>query len=137
MHVRYTTGCQLCYKNHIVNLPQDITEIADRLPRLPQGLDLLIIREQDDAAQMTVPDIKTETSLLAESPTEPSPSVSGPALLLVVVDGPACNQQGVKGGIVGCIERTLTLLRLVEHRMHSHTREGVREGRWSGRRSLA
>ena len=48
MHVRYTTGRQLCYKDHIVNLPQDISDVAQRLPRLPQDLDLLIIRRQDD-----------------------------------------------------------------------------------------
>ena len=48
MHVRYTRGRQLCYKDHIVNLPQDITEVAERLPRLPQDLDVIIIRRQDD-----------------------------------------------------------------------------------------
>jgi hypothetical protein len=48
MHVRFTTGCQLCYKDHIINLPQDITDVARRLARLPQDLDILLIRRQDD-----------------------------------------------------------------------------------------
>ncbi|KAJ7223411.1 hypothetical protein GGX14DRAFT_387730 [Mycena pura] len=44
MQVRYTKGQQLCYKDHIVNLPQDITEIASKLPRLPEDVDIVIIR---------------------------------------------------------------------------------------------
>jgi hypothetical protein len=47
MHVRYTRGHQLCYKDHIINLPQDITEVAERLPRLPQDLDIVIIRRRE------------------------------------------------------------------------------------------
>jgi hypothetical protein len=51
----------------------------------------------------------------------------------LVVDGPACDQQeeSVKGERVACTEWTLTFLRLIEHRMHSHTREDVMEGRGS------
>ncbi|KAF7307266.1 ATP-dependent DNA helicase [Mycena indigotica] len=44
MQVRYTKGRQLCYKDHIVNLPQNITEIATKLPRLPEDVDIVIIR---------------------------------------------------------------------------------------------
>lgn len=44
MQVRYTKGRQLCYKDHIVNLPQDITEIARKLPHLPQELDMVVIQ---------------------------------------------------------------------------------------------
>src|ERR1700761_747912 len=44
MQVRYTKGRQLCYKDHIVNLPQNIIEIATKLPRLPEDVDLVIIR---------------------------------------------------------------------------------------------
>ncbi|KAI0276661.1 hypothetical protein BGY98DRAFT_1167367 [Russula aff. rugulosa BPL654] len=38
----------LCYKDHIVNLPQDIADVAERLPRLPQDLDVLIIRRRGE-----------------------------------------------------------------------------------------
>jgi ATP-dependent DNA helicase PIF1 len=48
MHVRYTSGHQLSYKNHIVNLPQNIKDVANRLPRLPCDLDLRIICRQGE-----------------------------------------------------------------------------------------
>ncbi|KAJ7860996.1 hypothetical protein B0H14DRAFT_2210845, partial [Mycena olivaceomarginata] len=44
MQVRWTRGHQLCYKDHIVNLPQDISSIAQALPRLPEDIDMVIIR---------------------------------------------------------------------------------------------
>ena len=47
MQVRWTKGRQLCYQDHIVNFRQDITEIATRLPRLPDGTDIVIIRKDD------------------------------------------------------------------------------------------
>lgn len=47
MQVRYTKGRQLCYQDHIINFPQDITEIAAKLPRLPEDTDLVIIRRDD------------------------------------------------------------------------------------------
>jgi hypothetical protein len=47
MQVRWTKGRQLCYKDHIVNLPQNITEIATKLPRLPEDIDMVIIRRDD------------------------------------------------------------------------------------------
>lgn len=47
MQVRWTKGRQLCYKDHIVNFRQDITEIAMRLPRLPEETDIVIIRKED------------------------------------------------------------------------------------------
>lgn len=47
MQVRWTKGRQLCYKDHIVNLPQNISEIATKLPRLPEDIDLVIIRRDD------------------------------------------------------------------------------------------
>ena len=52
MQVRYTKGRQLCYKEHIVNLPQSINEITTKLPRLPEDMDLVIIqREGVDLSQ--------------------------------------------------------------------------------------
>jgi len=47
MQVRWTKGRQLCYKDHIVKFRQDITEIAMRLPRLPEETDIVIIRKED------------------------------------------------------------------------------------------
>src|ERR1700761_2617275 len=47
MQVRYTKGRQLCYKDRIVNLPQTITEIATKLPRLPEEVDIVIIRRDN------------------------------------------------------------------------------------------
>ena len=44
MQVRYTKGRQLCYKEHIVNLYQDISNVASVLPRLPETIDIVIIR---------------------------------------------------------------------------------------------
>ena len=46
MQVRYTKGHQLSYKEHIVNLPQDISPIATKLPRLPEKCDVIIIRRE-------------------------------------------------------------------------------------------
>ena len=40
-------GRQLCYQDHIVNIRQDITEIATRLSRLPDDTDIVIIRKED------------------------------------------------------------------------------------------
>jgi NAD-dependent DNA ligase len=40
-------GRQLCYQDHIVNFRQDITEIATRLPRLPDDTDIVVIRKED------------------------------------------------------------------------------------------
>ena len=47
MQVRWTKGRQLCYQDHIVNFRQDITEIATKLPRLPEDTDVVIIRKED------------------------------------------------------------------------------------------
>lgn len=47
MQVRWTKGRQLCYQDHIVNFRQDITEVANRLPRLPEETDIVIIRRED------------------------------------------------------------------------------------------
>ncbi len=47
MQVRYTKGGQLCYKEHVVNFPQDISTIASHLPRLPEQTDMIIIRKDD------------------------------------------------------------------------------------------
>ncbi|KAF5336454.1 hypothetical protein D9611_006665 [Ephemerocybe angulata] len=46
MQVRYTSGRQLSYKDHIINFRQDISTIATRLPRLPEDVDLVIIRQE-------------------------------------------------------------------------------------------
>ncbi len=40
---------QYGYKGHIVNLPQDVASFARSLPRLPQDLDVLIIRKEGAA----------------------------------------------------------------------------------------
>ena len=45
MKVRWTSGRQLSYSDHIVNLPQNIEEIAKKLPRAPEDIDMVIIRE--------------------------------------------------------------------------------------------
>src|SRR5712672_3333651 len=47
MQVRWTKGRQLAYKDHIVNFRQNITEIATKLPRLPEDLDIILIRRED------------------------------------------------------------------------------------------
>jgi hypothetical protein len=47
MQVRWTKGRQLCYKDHIVNFCQDVTDIATRLPRLPDEVDIVVIRKED------------------------------------------------------------------------------------------
>jgi hypothetical protein len=47
MQVRWTKGRQLCYQDHIVNFHQDITQIAQKLPRLPEDTDIVIIRKED------------------------------------------------------------------------------------------
>lgn len=44
MQVRYTRGGQLRYKEHVINFPQDIAVIAQRLPRLPEDVNCVIIR---------------------------------------------------------------------------------------------
>ena len=46
MQVRYTKGHQLCYKEHIVNLPQDISAIATKLPCLAEDCDVVIIHRE-------------------------------------------------------------------------------------------
>ncbi|KAL1725167.1 hypothetical protein EV714DRAFT_221876, partial [Schizophyllum commune] len=48
IQVRYTRGRQLQYKDHIVNFPQDISELADRLPRLPKDIPMIVIRRHGD-----------------------------------------------------------------------------------------
>jgi hypothetical protein len=45
MQVRWTKGQQLCYQD--VNFCQDITEIATRLPHLPDRTDIVVIRKED------------------------------------------------------------------------------------------
>lgn len=47
MQVRWTKGRQLCYNNHIINFHQDVTEIAMKLPRLPEDTDVVIIRQEN------------------------------------------------------------------------------------------
>ncbi|KAF7329237.1 hypothetical protein MKEN_00184400 [Mycena kentingensis (nom. inval.)] len=46
MQVRWTRGRQLCYKDHIINFQQDIADVAHRLPRLPEEIDMVIIRKE-------------------------------------------------------------------------------------------
>ncbi|KAJ6473604.1 hypothetical protein C8R47DRAFT_716414 [Mycena vitilis] len=50
MQVRWTRGRQLCYKDHIINFKQDVSDIANKLPRLPEDVDMVIIRR--DGAEM-------------------------------------------------------------------------------------
>ena len=45
--VRWTKGRQLSYQDHIVNFRQDITEIAAKLPRLPEDIDMILICKED------------------------------------------------------------------------------------------
>ena len=47
MQVRWTKGRQLCYNDHIINFHQDVTDIAMRLPRLPEDTDIVIIRQEN------------------------------------------------------------------------------------------
>lgn len=47
MQVRHTRGGQTCYKDHIVNLPQNIQTVATRSPRLPENVNLVLIRKQN------------------------------------------------------------------------------------------
>jgi hypothetical protein len=45
MQVRYTKGGQLCYKEHICNFVQDLSSIANHLPRLPHECEIILIRK--------------------------------------------------------------------------------------------
>ena len=36
----------VCYRGHVINLPQDLTTFATSLPRLPKELDILIVRKE-------------------------------------------------------------------------------------------
>ena len=47
MQICWTRGQQLFYHDHIVNFRQDITDIARHLPRLPDSVDVVIIRKDD------------------------------------------------------------------------------------------
>ncbi|KAJ7920087.1 hypothetical protein B0H13DRAFT_1605723, partial [Mycena leptocephala] len=46
MQVRWTRGRQLCYKDHVINFIQDISVVAETLPRLPEDVDMVIIRRE-------------------------------------------------------------------------------------------
>lgn len=46
MQVRYTRGRQLCYKENICCLPQDVPSVAEHLPRMPEECDIVIIRRE-------------------------------------------------------------------------------------------
>ena len=37
---------QYGYSGHVVNLPQDVTSFAQSLPRLPSGLDVIVVRKE-------------------------------------------------------------------------------------------
>jgi hypothetical protein len=45
--VRWTKRQQSCYQDHIVNFSRHVTEIATRLPHLPDGTDMVIICKED------------------------------------------------------------------------------------------
>jgi len=47
MQVRWTKGRQLCYNDHIINFHQDISEVAMKLPCLPEETDIVIIQKED------------------------------------------------------------------------------------------
>jgi hypothetical protein len=47
MQIRWTRGRQLSYHDHIVNFRQDIADVACRLPRLPDSVDVVVIRKDD------------------------------------------------------------------------------------------
>ncbi len=46
MQVRYTKGRQLCYKETICCFVQDISNIAEKLPRMPEECDVIIIHRE-------------------------------------------------------------------------------------------
>ena len=37
---------QCGYSGHVINLPQDIASLADKLPRTPAELDVVVIRKE-------------------------------------------------------------------------------------------
>ena len=39
---------QYGYKGHVVNLPQDVVSFAQSLPRLPENLDMLVVRKDNE-----------------------------------------------------------------------------------------
>ena len=38
---------QYGYSGHIINVPQDVASLADKLPRTPADLDVVVIRKED------------------------------------------------------------------------------------------
>jgi hypothetical protein len=66
-------GRQLCYQAHIVNFRRDFTEIATRLPRLPDDTDIVIIRKEDvDLSRhvdFTVRRAKVKAAKIAHDPS--------------------------------------------------------------------
>lgn len=46
MQVRYTNGRQLCYKENICCFVQDISNLAEKLPRMPEGCEVVLIRRE-------------------------------------------------------------------------------------------
>ena len=37
---------QYGYRGHVINMPQDVTELASSLPRLPSELDVVFVRKE-------------------------------------------------------------------------------------------
>jgi hypothetical protein len=46
MQVRYTKGGQLSYQEHVCNFVQDISNIAEHLPCLPEECEVILIRKE-------------------------------------------------------------------------------------------
>ena len=55
---------QYGYKDHVINLPQDITTFATRLPRLPKELDILTVRKEGSGSDSTHRDFRVKKSVV-------------------------------------------------------------------------
>ncbi|OBZ66500.1 hypothetical protein A0H81_13517 [Grifola frondosa] len=73
MQVRYTKGRQLCYKEHIVNFPQDISVVASHLPRLPEETECVIIRRENT-------DMSRHVDFIVRRDRMPAPDLGGTAI---------------------------------------------------------
>lgn len=57
MHIYVKPGGQRGYSGHCVNIPQNITELANFLPRFPKDLSIIIIKTKgsnDSSKNLTV-----------------------------------------------------------------------------------
>jgi len=96
MQVRWTKGRQLCYQDHIVNFRQDITEIANRLPRLPDSTDVVIIRKDNVDLSHHVDSVvrREKVKVALEYKIAHDPNYAD-----LVVDHDALNQLPINGSV--------------------------------------